>query len=67
MEYLRSMGYRDAYRARHKGSGSTYPAGDARSRIDYILVKGRVTIVSSGVLADDPSLSDHVGVFAEIT
>jgi len=66
MEYLKSMGYRDAYRARHRDSGNTFPAGDARSRIDYILVKGRVTIVSSGLLADDPSLSDHIGIFAEI-
>ncbi len=66
MEYLKSMGYRDAYRARHKEGGNTFPAGDARSRIDYILVKGRVTIVSSGLLADDPSLSDHIGIFAEI-
>ena len=66
MEYLRSMGYRDAFRACHREGGNTFPAGDAGSRIDYILVKGRATIVASGLLTDDPSLSDHIGIFAEI-
>ncbi len=66
LEYLKSIGYKDTYRVGHKGSGNTYPAGDPRSRIDYILVKGRVTVVSAGLLEDDPTLSDHIGVFAEI-
>ncbi len=66
MGYLKSAGYRDTYRVRHKDRGDTYPAGDPQSRIDYILVKGKVTVVSSGLLRDDPSLSDHIGLFAEI-
>jgi endonuclease/exonuclease/phosphatase family metal-dependent hydrolase len=66
IEYIRSAGFVDAYRACHKVGGNTYPAGDPRARIDYIFVKGRATVVSSGLLLDDPGLSDHLGVFAEI-
>jgi endonuclease/exonuclease/phosphatase family metal-dependent hydrolase len=66
IEYMRSAGFVDAYRACHRGGGNTYPAGNPHARIDYIFVRGRATVVSSGVLQDDPGLSDHLGVFAEI-
>jgi len=66
IDYLRSAGYRDAYRACHRGAGNTYPAGNAQSRIDYIFVRGRAVVAASGLLANDPELSDHIGVFAEI-
>jgi endonuclease/exonuclease/phosphatase family metal-dependent hydrolase len=66
IDYLRSAGYRDAYRACHRGAGTTYPAGNPEARIDYILVRGHAAIVASGLLANDPELSDHVGLFAEI-
>ncbi len=64
--HMRSAGFVDAYRVCHKGGGNTFPAGDPRARIDYIFVRGRGTVVSSGLLPDDPGLSDHAGVFAEI-
>ncbi|MGD0231930.1 MAG: endonuclease/exonuclease/phosphatase family protein [Syntrophorhabdales bacterium] len=66
IQYMKSAGYVDAYRACHRGAGNTYPAGDAKERIDYIFVRGRATIVSSGLLANDPGLSDHIGIFAEM-
>lgn len=66
IHYLVSAGYTDAYRACHKGRGNTYPAGDLSKRIDYIFVKGHTTIVSSGLLVNDPELSDHAAIFAEI-
>ncbi len=66
VRYLASVGYVDTYRACHKGAGNTHPAGDPRMRIDYIFVKGHAAIVSSGLLLDDPELSDHIGIFAEI-
>ena len=66
IDYLRSAGYRDAYRACHRGAGNTYPAGNPQSRIDFIFVRGQAAIVASGLLPNDPELSDHVGVFAEI-
>jgi endonuclease/exonuclease/phosphatase family metal-dependent hydrolase len=66
IKYLRSAGYQDAFRACHKTAGNTFPSSDPRSRIDYILIKGRATIVSSGLLLKDPELSDHIGVFAEV-
>jgi maltose 6'-phosphate phosphatase len=64
--YLRSAGYRDAYRECHKKGGSTFSANNPQSRIDYIFVKGNAAIVSSDLLLNDPELSDHIGVFAEI-
>ncbi len=66
VRYLSSVGYVDAYRACHKGAGNTYPAGDPAMRIDYIFVKGHTAIVSSGLLLNDPELSDHIGIFAEV-
>jgi endonuclease/exonuclease/phosphatase family metal-dependent hydrolase len=66
IEYLKAAGFADAYRACHREGGDTYPAGHPNARIDYILVRGRGTIVSSGLLPNDPTLSDHAGVFAEI-
>ena len=66
MEYLRAAGYRDAFRTLHKSGGETYPASRPEGRIDYILVKGDVKIVSSAVFLNDRSLSDHAAVFAEI-
>jgi endonuclease/exonuclease/phosphatase family metal-dependent hydrolase len=66
VRYLGSVGYADAYRACHKDAGNTYPAGNPRTRIDYIFVKGHTAIVSSGLLPNDPDLSDHIGIFAEI-
>ena len=66
VRYLRSVGYVDAYRACHRGAGNTYPAGAPRTRIDYIFVKGHTAIVSSGLLVNDPELSDHIGIFAEV-
>jgi endonuclease/exonuclease/phosphatase family metal-dependent hydrolase len=66
IRFLLSSGYRDAYRACHNDAGNTYPAGNPTARIDYILVKGTAEIRSSGLLLNDPDLSDHIGVFAEI-
>ncbi len=66
VRYLSSVGYVDAYRACHKGAGNTYPAGNPAARIDYIFVKGHTAIVSSGLLLNDPELSDHIGIFAEV-
>jgi endonuclease/exonuclease/phosphatase family metal-dependent hydrolase len=66
IRFLLSSGYRDAYRACHKDAGNTYPVGNPTARIDYIFVKGRVEIRSSGLFLNDPALSDHIGVFAEI-
>jgi endonuclease/exonuclease/phosphatase family metal-dependent hydrolase len=66
VRYLSSVGYVDAYRACHKTAGSTYPAGNPATRIDYIFVKGHTAIVSSGLFVDDPELSDHIGIFAEV-
>ena len=66
VRYLGSVGYVDAYRACHRGAGNTYPVGHPTARIDYIFVKGHTAIVSSGLLADDPDLSDHIGIFTEI-
>jgi endonuclease/exonuclease/phosphatase family metal-dependent hydrolase len=66
VRYLGSVGYMDAYRACHKGAGNTYPAGDPSTRIDYIFVKGHTAIVSSGLLVNDPEMSDHIGIFAEV-
>ena len=66
VRYLSSVGYVDAYRACHKAAGNTYPAGDPATRIDYIFVKGHTAIVSSWLLLNDPDLSDHIGVFAEV-
>ncbi len=66
IRFLLSEGYRDAYRACNKDAGNTYPAGDPNVRIDYIFVKGAGEIRSSGLLANDPELSDHIGLFAEI-
>jgi endonuclease/exonuclease/phosphatase family metal-dependent hydrolase len=66
VRYLASAGYVDAYRACHKAAGATYPAGDPSARIDYIFVKGHTAIASSGLLANDPELSDHIAIFAEV-
>lgn len=66
IRFLRSAGYVDAYRACHKDAGNTYPADDPRIRIDYVFVKGHSAVVSSGLLLNDPELSDHIGIFAEI-
>ena len=66
IEYMKSAGYIDAYRACHREEGNTYPVDDPRVRIDFIFVRGQGTVVSSGVRPDDPGLSDHAGVFAEI-
>jgi endonuclease/exonuclease/phosphatase family metal-dependent hydrolase len=66
IRFLLAAGYRDAYRACHRETGNTYPAGNPTARIDYIFVKGAAEIRSSGLLPNDPELSDHIGVFAEI-
>ncbi len=66
VSYLASAGYVDVYRACHKGAGATYPAGDPKARIDYIFVKGHTSIESSELLANDPELSDHIAIFAEV-
>lgn len=66
VRYVRSAGFVDAYRACHREGGDTFPAGDPRTRIDYIFVRGRGTVVLSDLLPNDPALSDHAGVFAEI-
>jgi endonuclease/exonuclease/phosphatase family metal-dependent hydrolase len=67
VRFMLSAGYADAYRALHRDGGNTYPAGASRMRIDYVFVKGHSAVVSSGLLADDPDLSDHIGIFAEIS
>jgi endonuclease/exonuclease/phosphatase family metal-dependent hydrolase len=66
IRYMRSAGFADAYRACHREGGNTFPADDPRSRIDYVFVRGAGRVVSSGLLPNDPALSDHAGVFAEI-
>ena len=63
---LLSAGYTDTYRALHGDAGNTYPAGGPQMRIDYIFVKGHAGVAASGLLPDDPDLSDHIGVYAEI-
>ena len=66
IRFLLSAGYTDTYRALHGDAGNTYPAGGPRMRIDYIFVKGHAGVAASGLLPDDPDLSDHIGVYAEI-
>ena len=66
VNFLKNAGYRDAYRTCHRSAGNTYPAGSPESRIDYIFVRGHVEVVASGLLPNDPELSDHIGLFAEI-
>ncbi len=66
LNYLRSAGYRDAFRVCHKNDGNTFPSREPRIRIDYIFIKGDATVLSSGLLLKDPELSDHIGVFAEV-
>ncbi len=66
IRFLLSAGYRDAYRACNKDAGNTFPAGNPTARIDYIFVKGTAEVRSSGLLPNDPDLSDHIGIFAEI-
>lgn len=66
IRYMKSAGFVDAYRVCHKSGGNTFPAGEPRTRIDYIFVRGNGRVISSGLLPGDPALSDHAGVFAEI-
>ncbi len=66
IRFMKSAGFVDAYRACHRDGGNTYPAGAAKTRIDYIFVRGGAQIVASGLLANDPDLSDHIGIYAEI-
>ena len=66
IHFLLSAGYTDTYRALHGDAGNTYPAGGPQMRIDYIFVKGHAGVAASGLLPDDPDLSDHIGVYAEI-
>jgi maltose 6'-phosphate phosphatase len=60
---LKSAGYKDAYRFCHRAKGNTFPLPNPTERIDYIMVKGDLEILSSGLMLNDPELSDHAGVF----
>ena len=61
---LKSAGFKDAYRFCHKAKGNTFPLPNPTERIDYIMVKGDLDILSSGLVLNDLELSDHAGVFA---
>lgn len=46
--------------------GEFLPPGSAPHRIDYVLVRGDATVKSCGLFIDDPSLSDHRALYAEV-
>ncbi|MBF0487830.1 MAG: helix-turn-helix domain-containing protein [Nitrospirae bacterium] len=65
--YLRKQGYVDAYRACHKTGGNTFPnSANPHTRIDYIMARGSVRVHDAQLILKDPSLSDHIGVYAVI-
>jgi endonuclease/exonuclease/phosphatase family metal-dependent hydrolase len=66
LKCLKDAGYRDAYRAHHRGGGNTFPTPKPEARIDYILVKGPAEIVSAELILNNPDLSDHLGVAAVV-
>ncbi|WP_167893604.1 endonuclease/exonuclease/phosphatase family protein [Thermococcus sp. M36] len=64
LKLLKERGFIDAYRACNDDPGYTFPVHRPGVRIDYILVKGNVEVVSSGRMMEEKSLSDHFGVYA---
>ena len=66
IEFLKKEGFRDTFRECHSGEGYTYTAADPHKRIDFILVRGDVSIQSSRLVPDSPELSDHKGVLTLI-
>lgn len=66
MDFLKNEGYRDTYRHCNSSRGDTFTSSDPHMRIDYIMVKGDVSIHSAELVLDNPELSDHRGVFAVI-
>jgi endonuclease/exonuclease/phosphatase family metal-dependent hydrolase len=66
IEYLIDKGYKDSFRECSVSSGNTYPSHDPYTRIDYIMVKGDVKMVSASLILKDPELSDHIGILAVI-
>jgi endonuclease/exonuclease/phosphatase family metal-dependent hydrolase len=50
-------------------TGSTFPSGDPRSRIDYLFVSEQVRVDGAWVLSDDVARgsSDHLPVVADLT
>ncbi|MBF0464071.1 MAG: endonuclease/exonuclease/phosphatase family protein [Nitrospirae bacterium] len=66
IEYLTDIGYKDAYRHCHRTGGNTFDSTNPFTRIDYIMVKGKVKIHSAELILKDPKLSDHIGVYAVI-
>ncbi|MEO5357576.1 MAG: endonuclease/exonuclease/phosphatase family protein [Nitrospirae bacterium YQR-1] len=66
IEYMKDVGYKDAYRHCHRSGGNTFNSTNPFTRIDYIMVKGKVKIHSAELILNDPKLSDHIGVYAVI-
>jgi endonuclease/exonuclease/phosphatase family metal-dependent hydrolase len=63
IEFLKKEGFRDTFGECGTGDGFTYTSADPHKRIDFILVRGDVTIQSSRLILESPELSDHKGVF----
>lgn len=64
--YLKKQGYVDAYRGCHSTGGNTFPSSAPHTRIDYIMVRGNVKLHHAALILKEPSLSDHIGVYAVI-
>jgi endonuclease/exonuclease/phosphatase family metal-dependent hydrolase len=62
LEQFRSKGYFDAYRGCQPRGGNTFTADHPHTRIDFILIKGSVKLVSARTILADPRCSDHLGV-----
>jgi maltose 6'-phosphate phosphatase len=62
MRLLRRKGFKDTYRHIHKNGGTTFPAHNPLERIDYIMMKGSVSISSSYLIMNGRGLSDHLGI-----
>lgn len=66
MAFIKASGYTDAYRSCNRFGGATFEAAAPRMRIDFIMVKGDVSFLYANLVPKDPTLSDHLGVVAEI-
>jgi endonuclease/exonuclease/phosphatase family metal-dependent hydrolase len=66
IEFLKKEGFRDTFRECNSVEGYTYTSSDPHKRIDFIMVRGDVSVQSSRLVPESPELSDHKGVFTLI-